>query len=122
GKCDALKASSETPMAEDAYRDLLGHYTANKQYADATAEFLLLKEHQPESIWPRKMLAELYHEDRSAEDASFFERSYDEMVALRKLPAFTQMRTRAPDDYVRVEADFVETVLSARRYAETESV
>jgi len=121
GKCEALKAISESPMGEDAYRDLLGHYASSKQYTEATTEFLSLKERQPESIWPRKMLAELYHEDRSAEDASFFEQSYNEMVALRKLAAFTQMRTRAPDDYVRVEADFVETALSARRYAETES-
>jgi hypothetical protein len=107
-------------MSEDAYRDLLGHFTASKQYEQATTEFLLLKQRQDSSIWPRKMLAELYHENRSAESPVFFQRSYDEMVGLRKLPAFTALQTAAPDDYLRVQADFVETALTARQYGEAE--
>lgn len=121
GRCEALKAISDNPMSEDGYRDLLGHYTASNQYAEATTEFVSLKEQTKESIWPRKMLAELYHEYRAAEDPAFFERSYEEMIGLKRLAEFTQMKARTPNDYVRVQADFVETALSARHYADVES-
>ena len=117
----ALKTQLESPMSEDAYRDLLGHYTAAKQYEEATTEFLRLKDSAQASIWPRKMLAELYHENRSSENPVFFERAYTEMVGIRKLPAFATLKTAAHDDYVRVQADFVETALTARKYAEAET-
>ncbi|MEP6491869.1 MAG: HEAT repeat domain-containing protein [bacterium] len=121
GKDDALKAIAESPASEDGYRDLVSHYTTTNQYQQATDVFTRLIQEHPASIWPRLILAEIYHGDRSAEDASFFERSYDAIVALRKLPVYAQMKTSAPEDYARVEADFVEIALTAKHYAEAET-
>jgi len=121
GRDEALKAIAESPASEDGYRDLLSHYTTNNQFQQATDVFIRLKEQQPASIWPRKILSEVYHEDRSGEDNAFFARSYDEMVGLRKLPAFAQMKTAAREDYTRVESDFVEVSVTGRHYAEAEA-
>jgi hypothetical protein len=122
GKAEAFKAIGENPASEDGYRDLYSHYTTATQYVQATDTFELLKQRYPKSIWPRKILAEIDHESRSIKENGAFERAYDEMIALRKMEAFTELKSKAPEDYVRIESDFVEVALGARRYAETDSV
>jgi HEAT repeat protein len=122
GKDEAFKAIEENPSSEDAYRDLYSHYTPATQYVQATDTFELLKRKYPASIWPRKILSEIDHESRSVKENGAFERAYDEMIELRKLPAFRELPSKAPEDYVRIESDFVEIALGARRYAETDSI
>jgi hypothetical protein len=122
GKEEAFKAIEENPASEDGYRDLYSHYTAVAQYRQATDTFDLLKSRHKSSIWPRKILAEIDHEARSLKDTAAFERAYEEMIALRKLDSYDSLKSKAPEDYVRVESDFVEIALSARRYAEADSV
>jgi hypothetical protein len=67
-------------------------------------------------------LAELYHEYLALRDPAYFLRSYDEMANLRRLPAYDTLRAQDTTNYYRFEADFVEVLLSARRYPETEKV
>jgi hypothetical protein len=122
GKEEAFKAIEENPTSEDGYRDLYSHYTGAAQYRQATDTFQLLRSRFKNSIWPRKILSEIDHEARSLKDTAAFERAYNEMVALRKLDAYDTLKSKAPEDYVRVESDFVEIALSARRYAEADSV
>src|SRR6185503_18535173 len=113
GKGEAFKAIDENPASEDAYRDLYSHYTAATQYAQATDTFELLKRKYPTSIWPRKILSEIDHESRSVKDNGAFQRAYDEMIELRKLDAFKDLATSSPEDYVRIESDFVEIAVGA---------
>jgi hypothetical protein len=126
GVCDsennALKGIAENPMVEDGYRDLLSHYTLGTQFQQAVDTFNVLKGRYPSSVWPRKILAELFHETRSVQDPAAFEHAYDEMSALRELPTYSQLKTKSPGDYVRIESDFVEVALTARRFALSETV
>jgi HEAT repeat protein len=121
GKEEAFKAIEENPASEDGYRDLYSHYAAVAQYRQATDTFQLLKGRYKNSIWPRKILSEIDHEGRSLKDTAAFERAYTEMIALRKLDSYDSLKSKAPEDYVRVESDFVEIALGARRFAEAES-
>jgi len=118
----AFKAIAQNSGSEDGYRDLYSHYTAATQYVQATDTFELLKRMYPKSIWPRKILSEIDHESRSIKDNSAFQRAYDEMIELRKLDAFKDLATTSPEDYVRIESDFVEIAVGARQYAEAERV
>jgi hypothetical protein len=122
GKDDALKVISENPTVEDGYRDLLSHYTLSTQFQQAVDTFTVLKARYPSSVWPRKILAEMYHETRAVQDPAAFERAFDEMSALRELPAYTELKAKAPGDYVRIESDFAEVALTARRFAQSETV
>jgi len=122
GKAEAFKAIAQNSGSEDGYRDLYSHYTAATQYVQATDTFELLKRMYPKSIWPRKILSEIDHESRSIKDNSAFQRAYDEMIELRKLDAFKDLATSSPEDYVRIESDFVEIAVGARQYAEAERV
>jgi len=122
GKDDALKVISENPGVEDGYRDLLSHFALATQFQQAVDTFEVLKTRYPSSVWPRKILSEMFHETRSVSDPAAFERAYDEMSSLRELPAYTQLKSRSPGDYVRIESDFVEVAVTARRYAEAEAV
>jgi hypothetical protein len=122
GKEDALKVIDANPNSEDGYRDLYSHYSAATQYVQATDTFEMLKRKYEKSVWPRKILSEIDHESRSIKEKSAFLRSYDEMIALRKLDAFIEMKSKAPEDYVRIESDFVEVALAAGKYTETEDV
>ena len=119
---DALKAIAANPEVEDGYRDLLSHYSLSTQFQQAVDTFEVLKTRYPSSVWPRKILSEMFHETRSVQDPTAFERAYDEMSALRELPAYAQVKTKSPGDYIRIESDFVEVALTARRYAQAESV
>lgn len=125
GVCDkkdsALALVAERPMSEDGYRDLLNQYLLEEQYTDAEVAFARLKQRYPDGIWPRKLLAELYHEYLAPTDTMFFTRAYDEMAELRRLPAYRDLRSDTTE-YYRFEADFVEIALSARHYGETERV
>jgi len=122
GKAEAFKAIAEKPTSEDGYRDLYSHYSTTTQYVQATDTFELLKQRYPKSIWPRKILSEIDHESRSIKENGAFERAYDEMIALRKMDAYAELERTAPEDYVRIESDFVEIALGARRFDETEKV
>jgi hypothetical protein len=122
GKDDALKVIAENPSVEDGYRDLLSHFALATQFQQAVDTFEVLKARFPSSIWPRKVLSEMFHETRSMTDPGAFERAYDEMSGLRDLPAYAQLRARSPGDFVRIESDFVEVALTARRFAEAETV
>jgi hypothetical protein len=122
GEDDALKGIAENPMVEDGYRDLLSHYTLTTQFQQAVDTFEVLKRRYPSSIWPRKILSEMFHETRSVQDPSAFERAYDEMAALRELSTYPQLKTKSPGDYLRIESDFVEIALTAQRFAESERV
>ena len=121
GKDDALRVIAENPTSEDGYRDLYSHFTPATQFRQLADTFELLKARYPTSVWPRKILSELYHEVRSATDTSAFSRAYSELSTLRRLDAFTQMRTRSPENYVRIESDFVEVALSAEKYDEAQT-
>jgi hypothetical protein len=106
------------PLVEHGYRDLLNPLLDTKQYDTATAIFHDLKQRHPRSIWPRKILAELYHEYTPSNPRAF-RLAYDEMRALRQLSAYGQVDST---DHNRVEADFIEVVLSAERYDEMDSL
>ena len=116
GKCDdkddALRVIQQGPDGESGYRDLYRHYADNSQYREAAAAFTRLSEQYPKSIWPLKILSEIYHENLFTDEQSFA-RSYDAMVSLRELPAYRQLNARHDDDYRRIEADFAEVALSA---------
>lgn len=118
---DALALIDESPDTEHAYVRLLDYYLEREEYRDAEEALLVLKGRYPENIWPRKVLAYLYHEYLPAQDTNSFQRSYDEMAALRRLDSYAQVADTAPD-YLRIEADFAEIALTARRYAELERV
>jgi hypothetical protein len=122
GNDEALRVIAENPASEDGYRDLESHFNLTTEFRQATDTFELLKGRFPNSLWPRKVLAEIDHESRSATDTAAFARAFDEMTAMRKLAAYDVLKTKAPEDYVRVESDFVEVALTAKRYAEAESV
>lgn len=112
----SLDLIAANPDKEDPFRDLLGHYIDDGQsYPAAARTFLALKQQYPRAVWPRKILAELYHEYLSRDDTVQFYRSFDESVELRSLPAY---RALAADTatWDRVETDFAEVALSARRY------
>ncbi|MGQ0649772.1 MAG: HEAT repeat domain-containing protein [Gemmatimonadaceae bacterium] len=94
---------------------------ASSNYRQAAAEFARLRDQFPDRIWPRKILAEIYHEQLSRSDAGAFVRSYDEMSQLRQLPAYRRMQFEAPSDAARIEADFAEIALTARRFDESEA-
>ena len=112
GKDDALHVIDQSPETEAGYRDLYRHYGADGQYHDAVPVFTHLAEQHPKSIWPLKILAEIYHENLFTESESFA-KSYDAMIALRQLAAYHELNARHDDDYRRIEADFAEIALSA---------
>jgi hypothetical protein len=122
-KCDegaaaALQLIKENPLEEHGYRDLLNPLIDAGQYDSATALFHNVKQRYAHSIWPRKILAELYHEYQ-ATDSAAFRLAYDEMNALRRLPAYRKLDTT---DHDRVEGDFIEVLLSAEHYEELDSL
>jgi hypothetical protein len=125
-KCDdketALGFIADHPLGEYGYRDLLNHYAEQSEYAAAAHVLDSLKTQHPDLVWPRKILAEVFHENLALEDSTFFTKSYDEMRDLRQLPAYTELRRFGADDYRRVEIDHVEITFSARRYGETDSL
>lgn len=117
GRCDdrdeALQAIDENPATESGYRELYRHYATDTAYRDAAAAFTRLAEQHAQSIWPRKILAEVYHENLAGDPRSFA-RAYDEMLLMRRLPAYDTLERRNDADYRRVESDFAEIALSAR--------
>jgi len=119
---DALRAIAANPTVEDGYRDLLSHYALGKQFQQAVDTFEVLKRRYPTSVWPGKILSEMFHETRAVTDPAAFERAYDEMRVVRQLPAYAQLKAKSPGDYVRIESDYVEVALTARRFAEAEAV
>jgi hypothetical protein len=125
-KCDdketALGFIAEHPLGEYGYRDLLSHYAEESEYAAAAHVLDSLKRQHPHLVWPRKILAEVYHENLALEDSTYFTKSYNEMRELRQLPAYAELRRFGADDYRRVEIDHVEITFSARRYGETDSL
>ncbi len=112
GKDDALHVIEQSPEAETGYRDLYRHYAADTQYREAASVFARLADQYPKSIWPLKILSEIYHENLFAEEHSFA-RSYEAMMTLRQLPAYRELNAKHDDDYRRIEADFAEVALSA---------
>jgi HEAT repeat protein len=122
GRCDRTDTLyaliDEDPASEGPYRELLGRYQAESRYRDAAGLFTQLRDSHPASIWPRKVLAELYHEYLPREDPRAFARSYEEMTGLRALAAYRQLRADSAPDYFRVEADFAEITLSAGHTSE----
>jgi HEAT repeat protein len=126
GTCDRTdelyQLVEDDPSSEGPYRELLEPYVADRRYQSAVQVFRDLKARYPGSIWPRKIVAEVYHEYLFPQDRSAFEESYQEMVALRALGAYAQMRADTTTDYLRFEADFAEITLSAGRLEETERV
>ena len=120
-RTEALNVIAKDPHSEHGYRDLLNQYLQDSLYLDAKDEFVRLRKEHEGSVWPRKVLAELYHEYLALSDTAFFHRSYEEMVSLRSLPAYAELKSEGTD-YPRFEADFVEVILSAKHYAETETV
>jgi hypothetical protein len=123
--CDAKDAARQLiardSAAEGGYRDLLGHFAEKREYAQADSEFTRLAARYPESIWPHKVLAEIYHDNLSVADSRFLERSYREMDVLRRMKAFKALPARGAD-LARIETDFAEVALSARKYAEVDEV
>ncbi len=116
-KDDALAYIARHPTSETAYRSLFEEFAADSQFADASVVFDGLIKNSSSSVWARKVQAEIYHEFLAPKDDSYFASSYDQMVELRALRSYAALRSSAPDDHERVEADFVETALSARRFA-----
>jgi hypothetical protein len=125
-RCDdketALSFIDEHPFGEYGYRDLLNHYAEKSEYAAAAHVLDSLKRQHPDLVWPRKILAEVYHENLALNDSTYFTKSYDEMRELRQLSTYAALRRTSPDDYRRVEIDHVEITFSARRYGETDSL
>lgn len=125
-RCDdketALSFISEHPFGEYGYRDLLNHYAEGSEYVAAAHVLDSLKRQHPDLVWPRKLLAEVYHENLALNDSNYFTKSYEEMRELRQLPAYAALRSTSPDDYRRVEIDHVEITFSARRFGETDSL
>ena len=119
---DALRAIADNPSIEDGYRDLLSHYALGKQFQSAVDTFEVLKRRYPTSVWPGKILSEMFHETRAVADPAAFERAYDEMRGVRQLPAYAKLKVSSPGDYVRMESDYVEVAFTARRFAEAEAV
>ncbi len=121
GKDEALRTIAENPDSEDGYRDLYDHYASKNEYTEAETSFKQLRERYPRSIWPLKILSEIYHEHSAVDDVASFARSYAAMDAMRNLDAFRAAERAAPDDYLRIEADYTEIALSAEEYAAAES-
>jgi HEAT repeat protein len=129
-KAEGRSIIAAEPSSERGYRDLLNHYledtletaSTDSLFQEAAREFVQLKQEHPGSLWPRKILAELYHEYLPPSNNAYFISAYKEMAALRALPAYEQLKTADTPNYHRFEADFVEIALSARRYKETEQV
>jgi hypothetical protein len=119
---DALRAIAENPSVEDGYRDLLSHYALGKEFQQAVDTFEVLKRRYPSSVWPGKILSEMYHETRAVTDPAAFARAYDELRAVRQLPAYAELKTKSPGDYVRIESDYAEVALTANRLPEAERV
>jgi HEAT repeats len=117
---DALRAIEKSPESESGYRDLYRHYAADSQYQAAARAFEKLVVRYPKNVWPRKILAEIYHENLPTEPRSF-SRAYDEMIALRDLAAYQALKTRRDPDYARIEADFAEVAMSAGHSRELEA-
>ncbi len=131
GRCDgldnALDRIAGDPSAEYGYTDLLNHFVTQEQYAAAESVLTALRIRYPTTVWSWKALAMLYHEylpvlGTTWSDTFAFRRSFEEMQRLRSLPAYAALRADTSPDYLRIEADFAEVALSARRYAELETV
>jgi hypothetical protein len=124
GVCDradvALRLIDDSPDAEDGYLSLREYYVDQGLFQDAASAQRELKDKYRGSLWPRKILANIYHEYLSAQDTTFFRRSYEEMADLRRLPAFLAL-ARTSDAWLRIESDYAEIALSARRYRELET-
>lgn len=131
GRCDevdhALELIESNPSTEYGYTVLLDHFVTQERYATAESVLTTLRDRYPTSVWARKTLTTLYHEYLSDSDTTWsdtlaFRRSFEEMQALRNLAAYGTLREDTYQDYLRVEADFAEIALSARRYDELEIV
>jgi hypothetical protein len=114
----ALALIRSNPAVETGYRQILDYYGATGSYQGALGEFQTLKAEHAESVWPRKLLSELYHEYLPQLDNAF-KASYDELAELRELQAYHDL----PEfEQLRFEADFAEVALSAERYMEMEQI
>jgi hypothetical protein len=126
GNCDdkdeALVYIANNPADEYGYRDLLEHYADTKSYLAADTALERLKQQYPDEVWPRKILAENRHEYLVIKRPEYFRKSYDDMRELRELRSYAALRDSARHDYDRIESDYVEVALSARRYGETDSL
>lgn len=117
---EALVYVRNNPASEIGYTSLVASYEDDP---GAAAEKLRsLKPEFGRNVWMRKTLAGLYHEVLALTDTSYFRRSYEEMVELSKLPAYRQMRDALPQDFQRIESDFVEAAFSAHQPHVTDSL
>jgi hypothetical protein len=120
--CDALRIIARRPDAEDGYRDLLRHYAADSHFVRAESAFTALSDAYRRSVWPRKILSEIEHEDLASAYPRYFRKSYDDALEVRRMPAFHDMASRASGDYRRIETDFAEVALSAGAYGDVQAV
>jgi hypothetical protein len=81
-----------------------------------------LKRRFPDEIWPRKILAEVFHENLAPFDTAYFGKSYEVMEELRRLAAYNELRRSRPDDYRRVESDYLEVAFTASHFTEVDSL
>jgi HEAT repeat protein len=121
GREEALATIADSPDAEEGYLHLYSHYKEDEKDSAAAAFTRLAKVH-PRSIWPRKFASLINHEYVSKNDPRAFQRSYDDMLLVRGMPVFRQLREARSYDYVRIESDFAEIALSARRFDETKQI
>ena len=116
GKDDALRAIAKRPTAEEGYRDLYRHYVETDEYLPAAAAFETLASAHRESIWPSKILSEIYHENLAPKSDAYFAKSYAAATELRAMPAYAAVQRDNRESYRRVEMDYAEVALSARHF------
>jgi conflict system STAND superfamily ATPase/HEAT repeat protein len=126
GNCDekdeALLYIANNPADEYGYRDLVEHYAETKSYLAADTVLDRLRQQYPDEVWPLKILSENRHENLVLKSPEYFRKSYEDMRQLRTLKAYDALRDSARSEYDRIESDYIEVALSARRYGETDSL
>jgi hypothetical protein len=120
--CDALSGIARRPDGEEAYRNLLAQYAADSQFVRAESAFMALSNAHRESVWPRKILSEIEHENLSATNPAYFAKSYENALIVRRLPAYRDMAARRDSNYRRIETDIAEVALSAGAYGDLQSI
>ncbi len=121
---EAVQYILRNPDSEIGYQNLVAAYERDGQAPAAEAARALegLKLRIGPRIWLLKTMAMLSHETLALQDTSYFGRAYDEMIELRRMPAYARLRDSIPEDFQRIESDFVEVVFSARKPHLTDSL